>query len=145
MAGTVLLIVTKFNEVYPVTVKKLNALSTNHFSLERYIEFEGSMLATVGFDLSPEDSIYLELAELENKLGQQSQDNIKLAVQNPAIAFRLGSPALLSAIESISIGGLIERKNESRMSIEGAELRQELQRLRSRSPCFNRMVSPSRA
>ncbi len=39
----------------------------------------------------------------------------------------------------------MERKNESRLSRESAELRVELQRLRSRSPSMKRLVSPSRA
>lgn len=33
IAGTLTLVVTKFNEVYPVTVRKLNALSNQHYSL----------------------------------------------------------------------------------------------------------------
>lgn len=37
IAGTIALIVTKFNEVYPVTVKKLNALSNQLFSLDKYV------------------------------------------------------------------------------------------------------------
>jgi hypothetical protein len=37
-AGTILLIVTKFNEVYPVTVRKLNALSVDVYTTERYVE-----------------------------------------------------------------------------------------------------------
>ena len=49
---------TKFNEVYPVTVRKLNALSNRDEPMERYVEFEGKMLEIVSFDLSPEDPIY---------------------------------------------------------------------------------------
>ena len=58
MGATILLIVTKFNEVYPITCRKLNALSTNDLSTEKYAEFEAKILETVNFDLSPEDSIY---------------------------------------------------------------------------------------
>ena len=70
---------------------------------------------------------------------------IKLAVENPAISFKMGSVALLGAIESLFTGGIMERKNESRLSRESAELRVELQKLRTRSPSFKRFVSPSRA
>jgi len=58
VGATILLIVTKFNEVYPVTVRKLNALSNRDEPMERYVEFEGKMLEIVSFDLSPEDPIY---------------------------------------------------------------------------------------
>ena len=58
VGGTLALIVTKFNEVYPVTVKKLNALSNQLFSLDKYVETEASILNTVDFDISPEDPIY---------------------------------------------------------------------------------------
>jgi hypothetical protein len=107
VAGTILLIATKFNEVYPVTVRKLNSLSVDVYVTERYVETEGSMLQMVGFDLSPSDPIYEELAELEHRLGPKSQETVKLAVQNPTTAFKLGSSALLVAIESMSTGGLM--------------------------------------
>lgn len=58
IAGSILLIVTKFNEVYPVTVRKLNALSTAYYHTEKYVETEGNLLTIVKFDLSPEDPIY---------------------------------------------------------------------------------------
>lgn len=48
---------------------------------------------------------------------------MKLAVHNPATSFKLGSPALLLAIESLFTGGLNERKNENKVSIESMELR----------------------
>lgn len=145
LAGTLTLVVTKFNEVYPVTVRKLNALSNQNYSLEQYIETEANILSIVSYDLSPEDLIYEELAELEHRLGAHSEETIKVAVENPEVAFKMGSVALLGAIESLFSGGIMERKNESRLSRESAELRVELQRLRSRSPSFKRLVSPSRA
>lgn len=64
VAGTLTLVMTKFNEVYPVTVRKLNALSNQHYSLEQYVETESNILAIVSFDLSPGDPIYEDLAEL---------------------------------------------------------------------------------
>lgn len=64
VGGSLTLVATKFNEVYPVTVRKLNALSDQHYSMDQYIETESNLLAMVGFDLSPSDSIYEELAEL---------------------------------------------------------------------------------
>ena len=58
VGGTILLIVTKFNEVYPVTIRKLNALSIDVYSTEKYIDTEAKMLEIVSFDLTPEDPIY---------------------------------------------------------------------------------------
>lgn len=109
------------------------------------MELEAKLLEIVGYDLSPEDPIYEELAELEDKLGQQSQETIKVAVQNPAVAFKLGASVLLSAIEGMLTGGLMELKNGGQQSRESQELRSELMRLRSTSPSFKRLVSPSRS
>ena len=60
---------------------------------------------------------------MEHRLGGKSQEIMKLAVHNPATSFKLGSPALLLAIESLLTGGLNERKNENKVSIESMELR----------------------
>lgn len=38
IGGTLCLLITKFNEVYPVTVIKLHALSNHSISLEKYVE-----------------------------------------------------------------------------------------------------------
>jgi len=53
IGGTILLLVTKFNEVYPVSIRKLNALSATDNSTEQFIEAEGKILETINFDLSP--------------------------------------------------------------------------------------------
>ena len=37
IGGTILLIMTKFNEVYPVTVRKLNALSYDPYNIDKYV------------------------------------------------------------------------------------------------------------
>ena len=58
------------------------------------------------------------MAELEYKLGESSEEIIKKAVSNPAVAFKLGGTALISAIESINNGGLMELKNGSRLARE---------------------------
>ena len=58
IVGSILLIATKFNEVYPVTIRKLNALSHIYYHPEKYIETEANLLTIVKFDLSPEDPIY---------------------------------------------------------------------------------------
>jgi len=63
------------------------------------------------------------LAELEFKLGESSESIIKTAVINPSVAFKLGEAALFSAIESMLNGGLMERRNDNRLSRESAELR----------------------
>jgi hypothetical protein len=44
IGGTLTLLITKFNEVYPVTVRKLHALSSQNISLEKYVETEGAFL-----------------------------------------------------------------------------------------------------
>jgi hypothetical protein len=36
VAGALLLVCTKFNEVYPVTVRKLNMLMQGEFSLQQF-------------------------------------------------------------------------------------------------------------
>lgn len=53
IGGTLTLLITKFNEVYPVTVRTLQALSSESISMDDYIETEESFLETLGFDLSP--------------------------------------------------------------------------------------------
>lgn len=58
MAGSILLIATKFNEVYPVSIRKLNNMSRIYYHPEKYIETEANLLTIVKFDLSPEDPIY---------------------------------------------------------------------------------------
>jgi hypothetical protein len=56
------------------------------------------------------------LAELEFKLGESSEEIIKKAVSNPAVAFKFCRTSLISAIESINNGGLMELKNGSRLA-----------------------------
>ena len=74
----------------------------------------------LAFNLTPDDRIYENLAELEFKLGENSESIIKTAVVNPAVSFKLGEAALIAAIESMRNGGLTERRNESRLSMETA-------------------------
>ena len=38
IGGTLTLLITKFNEVYPVTVRKLQALSNQTICLEKYVK-----------------------------------------------------------------------------------------------------------
>lgn len=38
VSGSILLISTKFNEVYPITVRKLNLLSQEEYSLKQFVE-----------------------------------------------------------------------------------------------------------
>jgi len=38
IGGTLCFLITKFNEVYPVTVRKLHALSNHSICLEKYVE-----------------------------------------------------------------------------------------------------------
>lgn len=62
------------------------------------MEVEEAILSKLDFDLSPQDSIYEELAELEHRLGQEAQETVRTAVENPAVAFKMGNAALLAAI-----------------------------------------------
>lgn len=63
VAGSLLLACTKFNEVYPVTVRKLNLLSEEEHSLNQFIEAEAAILQNIEFTLTL-DPIYQQLAEL---------------------------------------------------------------------------------
>lgn len=60
---------------------------------------------------------------MEFQLGATSEPLIKTAVANPAVAFKLGEAALVAAIESMHNGGLMERKNQNRLSRDSMELR----------------------
>lgn len=73
VAGTILLIATKFNEVYPVTIKKLNLLSQKKFSLEYYSEAEGAMLYNIDFTVEL-DVIYEELLGHEMRNASDNRD-----------------------------------------------------------------------
>jgi len=63
VAGSLLLACTKFNEVYPVTVRKLNLLSEEEHSLNQFIEAEAAILQNIEFTVTM-DPIYEQLAEL---------------------------------------------------------------------------------
>lgn len=58
LAGTLLLLATKFNEVYPITVRKLQALSCQLITLDQYVLTESLLLDTLTFNLTPSDPIY---------------------------------------------------------------------------------------
>ncbi len=64
VAGALLLICTKFNEVYPLTVRKLNQLAAGEFTLQQYAEAEGAMLQALDFTVLL-DPIYEQLCVLE--------------------------------------------------------------------------------
>lgn len=64
VTGSILLASTKFNEVYPVTVRKLNLLSEEEHSLQQFVEAEAAILQNIEFTVTL-DPAYEELAELE--------------------------------------------------------------------------------
>lgn len=64
VAGALLLICTKFNEVYPLTVRKLNLLAQGEFSLQQYAEAEAAMLQALDFTILL-DPTYEQLCALE--------------------------------------------------------------------------------
>jgi hypothetical protein len=49
VAGSILLASTKFNEVYPVTIRKLNILSEEEHSLQQFVEAEAAILQNIEF------------------------------------------------------------------------------------------------
>jgi hypothetical protein len=53
IVGALVLIITKFNEIYPVSVRKLNAVSSQMYTREKYVEVEAALLETVGYDIAP--------------------------------------------------------------------------------------------
>ena len=67
VAGSLLLLATKFNEVYPISARKLSGHSSVVHDLEAYEEVEAQILETVDFNLSTDSSIYEELAGFEAK------------------------------------------------------------------------------
>jgi hypothetical protein len=49
VAGSLLLASTKFNEVYPVTIRKLNILSEEEHSFQQFVEAEAAILQNIQF------------------------------------------------------------------------------------------------
>ena len=146
VTGSVLLASTKFNEVYPVTIRKLNVLSEEEHSLQQFVEAEAAILQNIEFTVTL-DPAYEQLAELETHFQGREAENlqelIKMAVVNRNETFKHGSSSLLQALRSlVSEGGLFERSPNSSGG-EMQEIKKELTRLRSAS--HKRLVSPSRA
>lgn len=146
VTGSILLASTKFNEVYPVTIRKLNVLSEEEHSLQQFVEAEAAILQNIEFTVTL-DPLYEQLAELETDYAgseaEDVQELIKMAVINRNETFKHGSASLLQALKSLtSEGGLFERSNNSSGG-EVQEIRKELTRLRSTSQ--KRLVSPGRA
>lgn len=63
VAGSILLASTKFNEVYPVTIRKLNILSEEEHSLQQFVDAEAAILQNIEFTVTL-DPAYEELCEL---------------------------------------------------------------------------------
>lgn len=149
VAGSLLLLCTKFNEVYPVTVRKINLLMNEEHALDQFVDMEANILSTLDFNLFLEDALYEELAEFEARFqGQQAltcQEVIKTAILNPAYTFKHGTKSLMLALESFMYGlTLADRgNNNSFLQKEMVEIRGELTRLHSSSR--RRLVSPCRA
>jgi hypothetical protein len=146
VTGSILLASTKFNEVYPVTVRKLNVLSEEEHSLQQFVEAEAAILQNIEFTVTL-DPVYEQLAELETHFegseAENVQELIKMAVVNRNETFKHGPASLLQAIQSLTgQGGLFERSNNVNGG-EMHEIRKELTRLRSASQ--KRLVSPDRA
>ena len=58
VAGSLLLLSTKFNEVYPISTAKLSGHSASPHSLEEYEDCEADILTAVDFELSTDSSVY---------------------------------------------------------------------------------------
>lgn len=140
LAGSLLLLATKFNEIYPVTFKKLNLLTKEGFSREKYIDMESAILHRLDFCLYLEDSLYEQLALLESQYqgeeGGRCCELVRLAVLNPSFTYKYGSKPLLLAIESqLAESGLTERAcNASSLHKEVSGIRSELVRLQKENP-----------
>jgi hypothetical protein len=108
VVGAILLISTKFNEVYPVTVRKLNLLCKDEYSLKQFVDVESAILHNIDFTVNLEP-IYEELSELSARYeGAQSETVeglIKMAILNPNETFKFGSTSLLQAIQSLNFEG----------------------------------------
>lgn len=102
VAGALLLVCTKFNEVYPVTVRKLNLLAEGEFTLQQFLEAEGAMLQALDFTVLL-DPTYEQLCALESRFGGKTGDSvreqIKLAILNPNETFRYGPTSLVMAVQ----------------------------------------------
>jgi hypothetical protein len=135
LAGSLLLLATKFNEIYPVSLKKLNLLMKESFSREKYTEMESAILHRLDFCLYLEDSLYEQLALLESQYqGEESGrccELIRLAVLNPSFTYKYGTKPLLLAIESqLGESCLKERaSNGSYLHKEVSTIKSELIRL----------------
>jgi hypothetical protein len=146
VAGSILLASTKFNEVYPVTVRKLNVLSEEEHSLQQFVDAEAAILQNIEFTVTL-DPAYEELCELETEYegttAETVQELVKMAVIHRNQTFKHGLSSLLAAIRSLADeGGLCERSSNSSGN-EAQEIKKELTHLRSSS--HRRLVSPGRA
>lgn len=63
VGAVILLISTKFNEVYPTPIKNLNSLCKDEYSVRQIIEAEGVILQNLDYTIQLEP-IYEELVEL---------------------------------------------------------------------------------
>lgn len=146
VAGSILLASTKFNEVYPVTIRKLNILSEEEHSLQQFVDAEAAILQNIEFTVTL-DPAYEELCELETEYegseAENVQELVKMAVIYRNQTFKHGLSSLVAAIKGLAEdGGLCERSNNGTGG-ETQEIRKELTRLRSSGQ--KRLVSPGRA
>ena len=133
VAGSLLLLSTKFNEVYPITVDKLSSHSAFPYLLENYEECEANILEAVDFELTTDSNVYEDLAAFEAKFEGAEltsvSESVRIALMNPGIAFKMGTATLLLAVEgSVSAGLSVRNSNQPK---EVSELKNELGRLKA--------------
>lgn len=86
VAGAILLVCTKFNEVYPVTVRKLNLLAQGEYTLQQYVEVESAILHALNFTIELHPT-YEQLCALETSFEgrtvEKVRELVKLALLHP--------------------------------------------------------------
>jgi len=64
LGGVLILLTTKYNEVYPVVIDQVNLSVTKYYPREAFYELEGSILEAINFEI-PDSTLY---SRLYNKL-----------------------------------------------------------------------------
>jgi hypothetical protein len=71
LAGTLIVLATKYNEVYPVTIDQINLVTEKYYPREQIFDIEGRILECLNFEI-PEYTVFsLLLNELEPTFGKK--------------------------------------------------------------------------
>lgn len=103
LAATLVLLSTKMNEIYPISVRRLNSLlkKDTGYSVEQFTMMEGLVLKQLDFNLNVEDTVHNGIAILVNKQNKAYalfvESIVKTFIKSVEM-FQQGSDALLVAI-----------------------------------------------